>query len=85
MHNVRISNYQTSFNTLQAFVNYRLTLPNRDTKILISGNYILEIYDISSQKVLERKFVIYEDIAAVGAEIKKRGIYRWLLSNKMFM
>ncbi|MBS7321880.1 MAG: DUF5103 domain-containing protein [Myroides sp.] len=71
IQNARITTYQTSFNTLQAFVNYQLTIPNRETKILISGNYLLEIYDVNSQKVLQRRFVIYEDVTTVGVEVKR--------------
>lgn len=71
MQNVRISTFMTSFNTLQPFVHYKLTLPNRDTKFTISGNYILEIYNDTNEKILERRFVLYEDLVSVALEIKK--------------
>lgn len=71
MQNLRLSNYITSFNTFQRFVHYSLTIPNKDTKLIISGNYILEIYNDREEKVLERKFVLYEDLVSVGMEIKK--------------
>jgi len=71
MQNLRISTFETSFNTLQAFVHYKLTLPNRDTKFMISGNYKLEIYDEANEKVIERRFILYEDLVSVALEIKK--------------
>lgn len=71
MQRVRIANYETSFNTLQPFVHYKLSFPNRDTKLLISGNYILEIYNVNDEKVFERRFVLYEELVTVGLEIKK--------------
>src|SRR5690606_29032821 len=37
MQNLRISTFETAFNTLQAFVHYKLPLPNRDTNFMISG------------------------------------------------
>lgn len=71
MQNVRIRNYDTSFNTLQSFVHYRLSFPNRDTRILISGNYLLEIYNANDEKLFDRRFVLYEDLVSVGMEVKK--------------
>lgn len=71
MQNLRITTFETSFNTLQAFVHYKLSLPNRDTKFMISGNYKLEIYNNTNEKVIERRFVLYEDLASVSMEIKK--------------
>ena len=71
VQDIRISNTETSFNTFQAFIHYKLTLPNRNTRILLSGNYMLEIYNVDDEKVIQRKFVLYEDLVSVGLEVKK--------------
>ncbi|WKW47387.1 DUF5103 domain-containing protein [Myroides sp. JBRI-B21084] len=67
----RFVSYQTSFNTFQPFVHYSVQLPNSNTKITISGNYIIEIYNDANEKVIERRFVLYEDLAKVALEVKK--------------
>jgi hypothetical protein len=67
--NLRIENYQTSFNTLQPYTHYQLNLPNEQTSFLISGNYHLEIYNEADEIVFSRKFVIYEDGATVNAGV----------------
>ena len=71
LQNTRIATYKTSFNTLQMFVHYNVSFPNRDTKILISGNYRMEIYNVDDEKVFERRFVLYEDAVNVGMQVKK--------------
>ena len=67
--NLRIENYQTSFNTLQPYTHYQLVLPNGQTEFLISGNYLLEIYNESDKMVFSRRFVIYEEGAKVNAKV----------------
>jgi len=67
--NLRIENYQTSFNTLQPYTHYQLDLPNDQTEFLISGNYLLEIYNESDEMVFSRRFLIYEEGATVNAEV----------------
>lgn len=71
MQYMRIDSYQTSFNTFQPFVHYTISFPNRNTQILISGNYLLEVYSQDNEKVLQRRFVLYEDIASVSMEVKR--------------
>ena len=71
MNDLRIRDFKYSFNTLQNYVHYTISLPNSDTRILISGNYKIEIYNDSQEKVIERRFVIYEDLVSVGVEAKK--------------
>tara|TARA_B100001175_G_scaffold165170_1_gene140021 strand:+ start:206 stop:1399 length:1194 start_codon:yes stop_codon:yes gene_type:complete len=56
---LRISNYQKSFNTLQKFINYSFNISNK--KLKISGNYILTVKDDFDNEVLKRKFIIVND------------------------
>jgi hypothetical protein len=67
--NLRIANYQTSFNTLQPYTHYTLVLPNEETQFLVSGNYLLEVYDENDTLVFSRKFLIYESQALVGSAV----------------
>ncbi len=69
---VRIYNYQNSFNTLQIYSHYMLSIPNRDTRRLTkSGNYMLSIYNDDGEIVFSRKFMIKENIASVNAYVKR--------------
>ncbi len=69
---VRIDTYQNSVNTLQIFSHYELTIPNRDTReIKKSGNYLLSIFNSDGELVFTRKFLVMENIAKVGVEIKR--------------
>ena len=67
--NIRIENYRTSFNTLQPYTNYKLKLPNEETKFLLSGNYILEVYNDDDIMIFSRRFLIYENKVDVGAAV----------------
>lgn len=68
----RILSYKNSFNTLQIYSHYTLSIPNRDTRGLkVSGNYMLNIFDEQRKLVFSKKFMVYEDIAIVQAEVKR--------------
>ncbi len=69
--NLRIDNYNTSFNTLQTFTHYRLELPNENIQFKASGNYLLEIYDSFDELVFSRRFCIYEEKSTI-----RSGVYR---------
>lgn len=70
--NQRIRNYENSFNTYQIYSHYRLAIPNEQTKRLkVSGNYLLSIFNSNDEIVFSRKFMIYEDQATVGVNIKR--------------
>lgn len=69
---VRIDYYENSFNTLVMYSHYVLTIPNRDTRAITkSGNYLLSIFDDRNNLIFSRKFMVYEDAASVGVEIKR--------------
>ena len=69
--NLRIVNYENSFNTYQLYSNYRLQIPNNQTRIKLSGNYVLKIFDDYGDLVFSRKFMVYENLANVGVAIKR--------------
>lgn len=69
---VRIFNYSNSYNTLQPYTHYYLSIPNKDTRGLrVSGNYIINVYNSSRELVFSRKFMVYQPVAQVGVSIKR--------------
>lgn len=69
---MRIFNYRNSFTTLQSYSHYTLSIPNRFTRgFKVSGNYMIHIYNDNRELVFSRKFMIMEEKAQVGVEIKR--------------
>ena len=70
--NQRIQEYTNSFNTLQIYSHYKLSIPNQFTQQLrISGNYMLKILDENKETVFSRKFILYEERVNVPTQIKR--------------
>jgi len=69
--NLRIVNYENSFNTYQIYSHYNLQLPNSQTRLKLSGNYMLKIYNEDNELTFSRKFMIYENLTNVGVTIKR--------------
>ena len=67
--NLRIDDYNTSFNTLQTYTHYRLQLPNEAVQFKVSGNYLLEIYDTYDTLVFSRRFCLFEEQASVQTAV----------------
>lgn len=67
----RIQNYENSFNTLLYYTHYTVTFPNENTRIKISGNYIISILNEDNEVVLTRRFVVYQSKVTVGVSIAK--------------
>jgi len=67
--NQRISNFKSSFGTKQSYTHYELELPNEKTKFLLTGNYMIEIYDQNDIVVFSRKFLIFSNNAIVNSAI----------------
>ncbi|WP_062062458.1 DUF5103 domain-containing protein [Aquimarina longa] len=69
---IRIVTYENSFNTLQMYSHYNLSIPNDDTRRLkVSGNYTIEIYNDDDEVVCLRKFIVYEPLTTVKVAIKR--------------
>jgi hypothetical protein len=67
----KIQEYVNSFNTLQIFTHYTLSLPNNYSRILLSGNYVLTVLNSDKEVVLKRQFILYEDLVTVPLKIKR--------------
>ncbi|WP_114492745.1 DUF5103 domain-containing protein [Candidatus Ulvibacter alkanivorans] len=69
---VRIETYENSLNTLQIYSNYRLNIPNRETRGLRkSGNYMITITDSDGYPIFSRKFMVVENKVSVAVAIKR--------------
>lgn len=70
--NVRIPQYENSFNTLQPYTHYELRIPNADLEGLkVSGNYMISIFNSERELVFTRKFMVYEPISQVLVTVKR--------------
>ena len=68
---IRIQTYENSFNTLQIYSHYSLRIPNQQTQLLVSGNYVLTILDEARQPVFSKRFVIYEEQVSVPVQVRR--------------
>jgi hypothetical protein len=70
--NQRILDYKNSFNTYQIYSHYMLQIPNQQTRgLLVTGNYLISIWNDDNDLVFSRKFMVYEDLVDVGVVIKR--------------
>jgi hypothetical protein len=68
---IRVQNYTNSFNTLQLYSHYTLSIPNQFTQLRISGNYMLKILNDDKDVVFTRKFILYENLVTVPMQVKR--------------
>ena len=68
-----VNDYAFSSNTTVPYVNYKLTLPNDQVKIRLSGNYLLNIWEEGNKDhpVLVRPFFVSEKLVSISGEIQK--------------
>lgn len=71
LDDIRISQIQNSFGTLQAYTHYAVSLPNKETKLSLSGNYMIHVFDQQRNEIFSRKFIVYEERIGIGAEIAR--------------
>lgn len=64
-----IINLTNSFNTLQSYTHYSVQIPNQNTIITESGNYLISVLDGNDKVIFSRRCVFYENKATVGVNV----------------
>lgn len=67
-----ILDYEYSFNTSIDYVHYKLTIPNEDLQLKISGNYMIKVYEDFDENnpVLTRRFMVAEQHVGIIPQVK---------------
>ena len=60
-----------SFNTLQSYTHYSVRIPNVNTVITKSGNYLLSVLNSDDNVVFTRRFVLYENETIIGVSVER--------------
>ena len=65
----QIRDYKYSFNTLIPYVHYRISIPNEDVLLKVSGNFVVLVFEDSKddRPILCKRFCITESMVAVSA------------------
>ncbi|QXP64261.1 DUF5103 domain-containing protein [Polaribacter sp. HaHaR_3_91] len=60
-----------SFNTLQSYSHYSVQIPNVNTVITKSGNYLLSVLNSYDELMFTRRFVLFENATTVGVSVER--------------
>ncbi len=74
-----ILDYSQSFNTNVSYVNYKITLPNENLRLLLSGNYIVKVFLASNPDsvLLQKRFFVVENNVSISANIHQSSIAQY--------
>jgi len=69
-----VEDYAYSYGTKTHYVNYRITIPDGNMWPLLSGNYLLRVYDESAPDriLLQVRFYVVEPLVKVVADVSSR-------------
>jgi hypothetical protein len=68
-----INDHTQSINTTIPYVNYLLAIPNDNIKLLVSGNYLLTVFEEGKRDtpILTRRFYVVEPSSKISGMVKK--------------
>ena len=65
-----ISDYQYSMNSLQSYISYQFTFPNDEMQPIISGNYLLCVYEDMQHPLFTYRLMVVENICTITPEFQ---------------
>ncbi|MBW8201932.1 DUF5103 domain-containing protein [Flagellimonas marinaquae] len=81
--NQRIIDYENSYTTLQPYSNYRLSIPNENVRLTVSGNFVLEIYNSYGDLQFSRRFVVYRNAVSVTGTVKRSRDFNFINTKQV--
>lgn len=67
-----IRDSESSYNTITPFIHYSFSFPTEGTKFLISGNYLLKVYEESEDEpIFTRGFMVAEQTVGITGKVAK--------------
>ena len=68
-----ITNYQFSFNTIQNYIHYSANIPCQSMKPVLSGNYILYVFDEENKDkpILSKRFMVLDEQVSIKGSVKR--------------
>ncbi|MDO6737613.1 type IX secretion system plug protein domain-containing protein [Wenyingzhuangia sp. 2_MG-2023] len=69
--NFQINQFENSFGTLQNYTHYTFTIPNENTVITKSGNYLIQILNDDDDIVCQRKLILHEQKSTATIRISE--------------
>lgn len=70
-----LDNYEFSFNTIVEYSNYEIQLPNESVNFLLTGNYVIEVFDTDSNKVLlAKRFMVAEPVLGIDHKVLRASL-----------
>lgn len=66
-----LTEFENSFGTYQNYTHHTFRFPNQNTRIKISGNYLLTILNDDDEICIQRRFIVYEPLVAISGKTER--------------
>lgn len=79
------NDYQYSFNTNFNYIHYQIEIPSDEVKLLKSGNYTVNFFDVSKPEfpLLTVPFYVYEPLTTISARVKYTSSASYSMSQEV--
>lgn len=71
-----ITDYKLSSNTNQNYIHYQLKIPNADVQFILSGNYILKVFNSNDDEniLFSARFLVYDTKVQINHSLRRSTI-----------